>query len=507
MNDIRSQLDEYFSHVDEEQGSVDVFDVVEKVVLLPIDSVPGRLSGHGGWLVAAAAAAVVVVLIGGFGLLARVPNEPVSSPVADDPVVTTTQPATRQTTVTDAVDEPQTLLEEPPVEGAGETLVGTPWSIEDLPQDAESGVFDTPLGKASWVELPIDEDTRPPTRCFVFDEDDGYGGCHGPGGVMPWPSGFAMFQGSVSGYPPPVRPEVPARLWVSANGVEWQKEALPSDPFATGISLTLDNGVYWLLSAEPAALWYTTDGSTWHEVDPAGLAPPRSVGSTWGRHYTPPVTAGDLTVTYGSFSGDEYPRDHEQGLYVISDDTVTRTEVPWPTVVSATLFSTGDWIYAYTDDSQSREATKTVWRTRDGRSWTEIGTPGFVEESGLPGKSFHLYPSLDGPLVAWSHELEGSAWETTDGLKWEAADLPPQPSTTKTFESAPLRLGTGWFAGTRDQGGPFHGDTWWMKADDSWFRLAELQLSGTPMWASGVGNTTFFSNEQAMWVMSINSTE
>jgi hypothetical protein len=508
MNDIRSQLDEYFSYVDEAQGSVDALDVVESVVPLPIESVPQPRSGRGGWLVAAAAAVLVVVLIGGFGLLARVMNEPDSSPVADDPVVTTTQPATTSTTVTDALDEAPTLLEETPVEGAGEALVGTPWLIEDIPPEAQSGVFDTPLGKASWVKLPIDEDTRPNRSCYVFDEDGaGFGGCQGPGDVMAWPSGFAMFQGSLSGYPPPVRPEAPARLWISTNGVEWQEEALPSDPFATGISLTLDNGVYWLLSAQPAALWYTTDGSTWHEVDPTGLAPPRSVDSTWERSYTPPVTAGELTVTYGWFNGDDYPRDHEQSLYIISDDTVTRIEVPWPTVVSATLFSTGDWIYAYTDDSQSREATKTVWRTRDGRSWTEIGTPEFVEESGLPGKSFYLYPSLDGPLVAWSYELLGTAWETTDGLNWEKADLPPLPSTSGRFGSAPVRIGTGWFAGTGDRGGYRGGDSYWMKTGDSWFPLTELQLSGIPMGASGVGSTTFFSSTRAMWVMSVNTTE
>ena len=512
MSDIRSQLDNYFSYVDEAQGSVDVLDVVESVVPLPIESVPQPRSGRGGWLVAAAAAVSVLLLIGGFGLLARVMNEPDGAPVANDPVVTTTQPAATSTTVTDALDEAPTLLEEAPVEGGSETPVGTPWSIEDIPPDAESGAFDTPLGAASWVKLPIDEDTRPLTRCYVLDEDDGYGGCQGPGNVMPWPSGFAMFQGSVSGYSPPAMPTIPARFWVSTDGLNWREESLPSDPLARGVSLTLDHGVYWLLSEEPAGLWYTTEGSTWHEIDPTGLAAPGSVGPTWERSYTPPVTAGELTVTYGDFDGDEYPRDHEQGLYLISDDDVTRTEVPWPAAVWATLFSTGDWIYAYTDNGQSDDATMTVWRTTDGRSWTEIGTPGFVEASGLPGKSFGLYPTLDGRLLAWSHELEGSAWETSDGLNWVPVELPPLPSGERSNsdgsnEAFPVLLDTGWFANSGVYGGYRDGDTWWMKAGDSWFPLTELDLSGVPMWASGVGHITFFSNEQAIWVMSLNATE
>lgn len=502
MNSVESQLAEYFELQEELYPEITSDEVTGSPVRV---TTPARPSSGMRWAIAAAA--ITVLVIGGTGLLARIITEPDSSPVADDPVVTTTQPATTSTIATGALDEPRALQEEAPVDGGNETPVGTPWLIEEIPPDADSGVFDTPVGTASWVKLPVDEDTLPNTRCHVYDEDDGYGGCQSPGGFMPWPSGFAMFQGSRSGYPPPVRPEVPAWLWTSVNGVEWQEQALPSDPFATGISLTLDNGVYWLLSEEPAALWYTTDGSTWHEVDPTGLAPPGSVGPTWERSYTPPVTAGDLTVTYGSFNGDDYPDDHEQGLYIISNDNVTRTEVPWPTVVGATLFSTGDWIYAYTVDSQSRDATVTVWRTRDGRSWTEIGTPGFVDASGLPGKTFYLYSTLDGPLVAWSYELRGSAWETVDGLNWGPADLPPLPSTNSRFATSPLRLGTGWFAVTGSQGGELDGDTWWLKADDSWFPLTELQLSGMEMKTSGFGNTTFFSNEQAIWVMNLNTTE
>lgn len=508
MNDVRSQLDQYFSYVDAAQGSVDVLDVVESVVPLPIESVQHRWSGRGGWLVAAAAATLVLVLVGGLGLLTRIVNDSEDAPVVDDPVVTTTLPAVTSTTVADALEETPPVVEEPPIAGGSELRVTTPWSAEDLPADAETGTLDTPLGTASWVKLPADEDTRPGFRCVVFDEEDGYGGCGGPGDVMPWPSGFAFFESSFGGYPPPARPVAPARLWVSENGVEWREEPLPSRAVATGGSLTLDNGVYWLQSEEPAGLWFTTDGSTWHEVDPTGLAPPgSSVDPTWERGYAPPVTAGELTLTYGEFSGDEYPRDHEQSLYIIGDTDVTPVDVPWPDMVSVTLFSTGDRIYAYTDNGQAPDAAMTVWRTADGRTWAEMGPPSFVAASGLTGgKSFYLYPTLDGRLVAWSHELRGSAWETTDGLTWDAVDLPPLPSAKGADEPSPIRLGTDWYAVTGGLGSSWDGHIWWAKTGDSWFKLTEIPITGVPIWATGIGHTTFFFNEESMWVMNLDAT-
>jgi hypothetical protein len=440
------------------------------------------------------AVAVVTVLI--IGISSILLNGEETQPAVTAPV-TTVDDAPVTTIVGEAAPEP---VEPLPL------VAETPWSIEDIPPDAESGAFDTPLGLVSWVSLPIDVDTRPIGRCFVGDEGGGF--CQGAEVVMPWPSGFAIFQGSVVGNPPPAMPEVPARLWVSTDGLSWREESLPSDPWARGLDLTLDNGVYWLMSEEPAGLWHTTDGSTWHEIDPTGLAPPgSSVGPTWSKRYEPPVTAGDLTLSYGRFGGDDYPDDHEQSLYIIDDNGVTQTEEPWPDVVRAMLFSTGDWIYAYTDNGQSDDATMTVWRTTDGLSWAEIGPPGFVETSGLAAKSFHLYPTLDGRLVAWSYELPGSAWETTDGLTWETVELPPLPSVDGPNGANPVLLDTGWLAVTGSKGGYFDGDNWWMKAGDIWFPLTELHLSGWPVVASGVGQTTFFSSEKTIWVMSLKTTD
>jgi hypothetical protein len=265
------------------------------------------------------------------------------------------------------------------------------------------------------------------------------------------------------------------------------------------------------MSEEPAGLWYTTDGSTWHEIDPTGLAPPgSSVGPAWIKSYHPPVTAGDLTLTYGEFYEDDYPDGFEQSLYIISDNGVTRTEVPWPDMDGATFFSTGDWIYAYTRTIRSDDATMTVWRTTDGLSWAEIEPPGFVETSGLGANSFYLDSTLDGRLLAWAYPLLGSKWETSDGLNWEAVELPPLPSGERSNrdgsnEAFPVLLDTGWFANSGWNGSFWDGDTWWMKAGDSWFPLTELPRLG--VMPSGVGHTTVFSGLETLWVMSLEPTD
>ena len=257
----------------------------------PLSATPRRSSRYGVWV--AVAVAVVTVLI--IGIIPILLNGEETQP-ADTGPVTTVDESPVTTIVGEAAPEPAESLP---------LVAETPWAIEDIPSDAESGSFDTPLGLVSWVSLPIDEDTRPLARCYGGDA--GGGGCQ-VAEVMPWPSGFAIFQPSVAGFPPPAMPEVPARFWVSTDGLNWREESLPSDPWARGVSLTLDNGVYWSMSEEPAGLWYTTYGSTWHEIDPTGLAPPgSSVGPAWIKNYDSPITAGDLTLSYGAFYEGDYP--------------------------------------------------------------------------------------------------------------------------------------------------------------------------------------------------------
>ena len=86
--------------------------------------------------------------------------------------------------------------------------------------------------------------------------------------------------------------------------------------------------------------------------------------------------------------------------------------------------------------------------------------------------------------------------------------MPPLPSVDGSNEAFPALLDTGWFANGGWKGSFRDGDTWWMKAGDSWFLLNEkLHLSEWPVVPSGVGQTTFFSGFETLWVMSLEPTD
>ena len=178
-----------------------------------------------GWLAVAVAAVTVLIV----GIIPILLNGEETQPAVTAPV-TIVDEAPVTTIVGEAAPEPAEPLP---------LVAETPWSIEDIPSDAESGSFDTPLGLVSWVSLPLD---GPLARCGVDDEWGAF--CQGAEAVMSWPSGFAMLQVSPVQKPQPAMPEIPSRFWVSTDGLNWREESLPSDPFARGVSLTLDNGVY-----------------------------------------------------------------------------------------------------------------------------------------------------------------------------------------------------------------------------------------------------------------------
>lgn len=489
MNDIRSQLDEYFSHVDEEQGSVDVLDVVDGVVPLPIESVPQPRSGRSGWLVAAVAAVFVLVLVGSVGLLVRVVNEPQDVPVTDDPVVATTQPMVTTTTATDAVDEAPNVVEETPIASGSETSVGTPWLIEDIPADAQWGTLDTPIGPAHWVHLT-----------------NAVPGLVWGGEALAWPAGFAIFQPPTYTYLDNREEIQPAKLWVSPDGIGWQVEPLPIDPAAVEASLTFDGGAYWLTSIDPNGLWRSTDGATWQEQDPSSLAPPGSswvsgINDGWGEGARL-ASIGELTVLYRTYADDHggsniTPDDHVERLYRIEDNTIERVDVPWRGD-GVTLFGIADFVYAYKVHEQSDRSGSivggdiTVWRTTDGRSWTDLGPlslpdrpPSHVVKFASAGDTLSI-TFLD---TSSSGSGDDTGWETTDGVNWT-----PFPSGIPEG-THPVHVESGWFSTVGDQGGYLGGQAWWMNVGDTWVSLEDMSANefcgaSTIM---AVENTTFIT--------------
>jgi hypothetical protein len=181
-------------------------------------------------------------------------------------------------------------------------------------------------------------------------------------------------------------------------------------------------------------------------------------------------------------------------LLIINDGSIASAEVPWLRSRSEgmpELFRVGDAVYAFSSD--------TVWRTDDGRTWVDVGRPSFLESADrITALSGHR-------LVAWTFDTPITAWETTDGLNWDAVDLPPLPSTSGPFGPNPLRIGTGWFAGTGSLGGYLGGNAWWMKADDTWVTLTDLGIEGNVPGVSvtGIDATTFLlaNSGRHLWVL------
>ena len=185
-----------------------------------------------------------------------------------------------------------------------------------IPDGIESGTAETPLGTARWVHLSGDYVT-PRLR----HEGDAQG-------AFEWPTGIAVFappDGDGDGPPGSesyaATIKVPSRLWTSGNGIDWELQPLPVPVDAHDASLTLVDDVYWLVANVWSGdrVWRSADGVTWEEFDPSGLAPPGPSGLEWHLAYSPPATAGDLTLILRSGSG-AIPSDFLGGTSECRDD-------------------------------------------------------------------------------------------------------------------------------------------------------------------------------------------
>jgi hypothetical protein len=232
-----------------------------------------------------------------------------------------------------------------------------------------------------------------------------------------------------------------------------------------------------------------------------------------------PVTAGDLTMSYANFNkfvsdanGDPntIPDRLEERLYVIGESEITRIDVPWPTFKSVaqgfnyvTLYGSDGWVYAYVVNEtsnasgQTESSNMTVWRTNDGASWADIGSPSFLSDSPVAGSvHFDLVAEMLVVTISSAYPESGrlpeaAAWESADGVNW--VPMPPgRPGGTY-----PTRLESGWFASDGDKGGSYFGDTLWMQVSGTWVSLADMgmeRLQPSDCWVhkTAVGTTTFF---------------
>lgn len=456
MIDLSTQLHDYFDEIVEHVEHDDLF-VGPISVGLELESAARR--HRLGWAVALAVTVAVLIL---GGVLAAV----VSWGTDESPVITQPNPV------------PTTLPESSPTtlpEATTPTTVPEATPHTTIPQNdpPTAGTLSTPLGPARWVRIPADGSLRP-----------AYGGQ-----AVEWPSGFAIFQ--------PPNFLGPMRLLVSEDGTEWHEEPIPAFPATVeNASLSLVNDVYWLVATPPGRMWRSTDGTSWDEIDPNQLLPPNPHDLSWlQQRYSPPISLGDLTISVGTFEGmadwaNLTPAERTlvadeliaQYLIIIQDGAISYVEAPWGRD-GVTLFGAEEFVYAYLDGPPT-----SVWRSSDGRSWTNTDRPSFLRGE---AKSVNAnFTSLPGSLTATNSDLPIPAWETTDGISWT-----PLPDGLPT-NTNPVRLASGWFANDGSMGGPEDGDAWWMHVGGEWVSLAELGMesaqSGCVVGTTAIESTTFF---------------
>jgi hypothetical protein len=272
--DMNTQVRDYTEFF---QGSIDPVEM-EEILHRRIGDGPVRPVGlvrsthRRGWVTAAVAAMVTVIVLGSVAWFVGSDGD---APAVDEtpPTTAAVTPTTEAAITTDAVED----LVEPE----------DPRLTEDIPPGVESGTFATAVGAARWVSISGDDSPLP-----------------AGGHLIAWPSGFAIFERPFNLSPPPAPVSRSAQLWVSDDGIEWRVQPLPLDPGAQDASLTLVEGVYWLLSSDPAGLWRSTDGANWDEIDSTGLLPPGPTGLVWFSDHEPPVTGGNLTLSHVSFEAD-----------------------------------------------------------------------------------------------------------------------------------------------------------------------------------------------------------
>lgn len=154
--------------------------------------------------------------------------------------------------------------------------------------------------------------------------------------------------------------------------------------------------------------WYSIDGLTWQEA--AAHAP-----------WTPRMDAAYIVHNGKLWSiGGNNPA-QESGIrevWVTSDGVaweMVTGEAPWPRATFWTCWSNGEEIFVF---GSYGKQSRPVWRTRDGRIWTE----GATQLEAWP------WGTYAGFLWAfdWYHYGEGTipAWYSRDGLSWTETESP-----------------------------------------------------------------------------------
>ena len=358
---LLDELREYGDHLKVALSQLEVEDFgapYEAPVRLGI---PGRPRRKQGWVVAVAAAAVVVLIIGGVALLIRPGTD--NRPAVSEPApATTTTTSTTTTTPTTTLPELSTTVPVPTAD--------SPWARLDMVGD---GV---------------------PRQGFLRDVTIG-----GPGLVA---GGYECGTDCST---------TSAAVWVSVDGVIWERLEVDPTVFEEGTTLTAVTaggpglvavGLQQLRSE--AAIWVSEDGSNWSQVPTieefAGISRvPLGVAAS-----------GTRLVAVGTGMDD-------QGIYGriwISDDGMAWTlalEMPNVELIDVTAGGPG-FLALGSAANQDDDAVVAVWASEDGDSWTQV----LRDDEVFAAQLGAIEASENGAIALGG--MPTGAWVSPDGLTW-----------------------------------------------------------------------------------------
>jgi hypothetical protein len=260
--------------------------------------------------------------------------------------------------------------------------------------------------------------------------------------------------------------------WISADGADWERIVLPmggdGDYFihdvafrdgllvaVGGIDPTANGWGRPDLPFEPM-IWRSHDlGSSWELVAQGVDLVDEDVQHVIQVVLSTPegFMAGGVGGSWTSEDGRVWQR-HRVGGNDVSFDWIA----PW---------SMG--YLAWGDSTEGWSETSSLWRSRDGMSWTEVPTISLLPEDGEFTALSDVDQSSTGWLIASGTGTRPPVWRSEDGVTWEAvaSELPTNSLGRLQFSTAVVDLGGGIaiFGSYAERTGPSRAIGWWTPDD------------------------------------------
>ena len=447
---VKSQIADYFQYVDEEQGRVGVGSIVEPVTPV-LQLAPHRTRTWRRAALAAIAAGVGTFVVIGVLLLADpfsgsdmaplppaspTPIEPTVPLVEEPPVAPPEQTVTPETGAPDPEVSNEPQVETPPVEPAGPVKASISWTrLEDatgaLSGDGDQFLQAITAGGPGFIAVGAEC----PVSCPWVSEGE-------------WQEDFI---GSAPGWD-----SWTAAVWVSENGLEWERvphdeavfggagdeimlDVVAGGPGLVAVGMTDE----WLTGGDlgpgltDGVIWTSADGLTWERVpDPDGV-----FSGPGDQRIEAVIAGGPGLIAVGFSGGPDGFTGVEATVWVsadglvwemaeITDSAIREGTTMHDVVAGGPGFVAVGVDYTVFEYPDTRDAMAgAVWVSADGRTWERVSPydPSFGGQpeshpdayTVLGGDLFMYSVALyDGGLVAGGHGADRAIWISPNGHEW-----------------------------------------------------------------------------------------